>query len=430
MPCQETPQGVRLTADPLFAATALLHHRLADTQFLYERNGQYRLGLGVRAELAAGPAKAWLRTADREETIAVQGNPLTAVAELLASLDIPAWSALGWADFELAYAIAGLEVPDEPLVHLIIPEIDITLTPGHATIHAPDPTRIADLLHQPVPDFSTNAAQVDFNTLDHNYLNGVAACVSDIRSGKLEKVILSREVPLTEPIDLLATYIFGRQHNTPARSFVLDTPEFQAVGFSPETVVELDSHGVVRSQPLAGTRARTGDETEDDRLRTELTTDPKEIFEHAISVRVAVEELNRICHPDSIAVHGFMTVKNRGKVQHLASEVTGKLLEDKTRWDSFATLFPAVTASGIPKRAAYEAIRQHETTPRGLYAGSVFTTDHTGALDAALVLRTLFRTPERTWLRAGAGIVSQSNPAREFTETCEKLSSVASYVIG
>ena len=90
---------------------------------------------------------------------------------------------------------------------------------------------------------------------------------------------------------------------------------------------------------------------------------------------------------------------------------------------------PVVTASGVPKEASYDAIRRHERAPRGLYSGAVMTVDHTGAMDAALVLRSAFRKDGRTWLRAGAGIVLQSTAEREFEETCEKLESVARHLV-
>jgi salicylate synthetase len=136
-----------------------------------------------------------------------------------------------------------------------------------------------------------------------------------------------------------------------------------------------------------------------------------------------------VCAPGTVRVADFMSVKERGSVQHPASDVVGRLADGRTSWDAFAALFPAVTASGIPKAAACDMIRRSESGERGLYSGAVLTVDADGAIDAALVLRSVFRRNGRTWLRAGAGIVAQSTPERELEETVEKLRSVSRFLV-
>ncbi|WP_308252808.1 chorismate-binding protein [Pseudonocardia sp. ICBG601] len=113
--------------------------------------------------------------------------------------------------------------------------------------------------------------------------------------------------------------------------------------------------------------------------------------------------------PDAVVVEEFMRVVERGSVQHLASRVRGRLRPGATAWDALGRLFPAVTASGLPKAPACAAISRHEGA-RGLYSGAVLTVDHTGALDAALVLRAIYRAQGRTWLRAGPA--SSARPPR------------------
>src|SRR5690606_5242479 len=132
----------------------------------------------------------------------------------------------------------------------------------------------------------------------------------------------------------------------------------------------------------------------------------KETHEHAISVRLSLEEMREVCEPSSVSVRQFMERKVRGSVQHLASTVCGELRSDQNAWHAFASLFPAVTASGIPKREAFLQIRRHEAASRGLYAGAILRVDHDGALDAALVLRSLLGHGQQAWLQAGAGVVS------------------------
>lgn len=148
-----------------------------------------------------------------------------------------------------------------------------------------------------------------------------------------------------------------------------------------------------------------------------------------MSVKLAYDELRAVCDPDTVAVTELMAVRRRGSVQHLASRVGGQLAGVRTAWDALAAVFPAVTASGIPKAAAYACIRRHETQRRGLYAGAVLVASSDGSLDACLVLRTLFEEDGRAWLRAGAGVVAGSVPQREYEETCEKLRSIAPHVV-
>jgi len=148
-----------------------------------------------------------------------------------------------------------------------------------------------------------------------------------------------------------------------------------------------------------------------------------------VSVKLAFEELTQVCASDSVQIGEFMQVCRRGTVQHLGSRVCGQLDTGKTAWDAFQSLFPAVTATGIPKREAIEAIGHHEPVGRGLYSGCVMIADSDGALDAALVLRSMYQDGERTWLHAGAGIVAMSTPERELEETCEKLTSVSRFLV-
>jgi salicylate synthase len=262
------------------------------------------------------------------------------------------------------------------------------------------------------------------------YQAAVASAVRRIRRGELEKVILSRAVEVPFALDFPATYLAGRRANTPARSFLLDLPGgLRAAGFSPETVAEVSAQRRVTSQPLAGTRARYAHGGDDLRSRAELTTDPKEVYEHAVSVKLADTELRTVCAAGTVGVAEFMTLKERGSVRHLGSRLHGQLSADRTPWDALAALFPAVTASGIPKAEAYSVIAELEHEPRGLYSGAIVRADSAGELDAALALRTVYTRRGRTYLRAGAGIVAASLPAREYQETCEKLASVAPYLV-
>ncbi|MFJ7243053.1 salicylate synthase [Kitasatospora sp. NPDC098652] len=413
--------------DPLAVVSRLVRSGLLTEYVVYERGqhwyvagdplGEVRVDAGeVRSTF--GPAVRW------------SGTPWSAVRAALDRVPVADWHAYGWARFELASADA--RAAGERLAHLMVPRLELRLGADGILVRALDEdasAAVRELLAEPADDPRPQPVPVDARVDGGSYRAAVAHAVAEIGRQRLQKVILSRPVPVPYPVDLCATYVLGRRHNDPARSFLLDLGGWQAAGFSPETVLEVDAAGAASTQPLAGTRALTGDREHDDALRAELLADPKEVFEHATSVKLAVEELTAVGRPDSTAVSEFLAVRPRGSVQHLASRVATTLADGRTAWDALGAVFPPVTASGIPKSAAYRLIEELEDEPRGLYAGTVLMAGSDGSLDAALVLRAVYQRDGRAWLRAGAGVVGASRPAREYEETCEKLAAVAPYVV-
>ncbi|MFF4741397.1 salicylate synthase [Streptomyces sp. NPDC001262] len=405
---------------------------------VYERAGTWYVALAPAASLTVGATRVVARAAGRSWQVPLAGCPLAVVADALAALPHGEWRAYGWAGFGLGHVLHGdpRDAGTAPLLHLLLPATEVELTPGRALVRtAGDPRaadRIAAALRQPAPAAVPLLTDPEalMRRSPEAYRRAVARTVRDIRAGRLRKAVISRTVLLpsgTRP-DLAAGYLAGRRANTPARSYLLRAGGWRAAGFSPETVLEVMPDGRVCTQPLAGTRALGADPGRNRLLREELLADAKEVHEHALSVQLAVHELAGVCRPGSVRVEEFLTVRERGSVQHLASRVAGRLRDELGAWSAFAALFPAVTVSGVPKSAALRAIGRHESEPRGLYGGAVFTADADGSLDAALVLRTVFQHGGRTWLRAGAGVVDRSTPEREWEETCEKLRSVAPHL--
>ncbi|GAA4204017.1 salicylate synthase [Streptosporangium oxazolinicum] len=429
--------------DPARAAVRLARAGLGEQYAVYEHDGVWYFAAGSAVTLTADATEVVARAGGRAWSAATEGRPLDRVAEALTALGdggAVTRHLYGWAAFELAHLLHGdpAAAGTQPLLSFLVPCVEVALSPGKAELRAVDEAwaaKVTALLQGPDDLVAADATAVaDAERLVASgasaYRHAVARGVADIQAGLLEKAVLSRVVvlPEGERPDFAASYLAGRRANTPARSFLLDLGGRRASGFSPETVVEVEANGRIRTQPLAGTRALGPDPAENDRLREELRTDPKEVHEHAISVRLAAEEMETICRPGSVVIEEFMTVKARGSVQHLASRVAGRLREDLGPWPAFAALFPAVTVTGVPKNAALAALSRHEIEPRGLYGGAVFRAGTDGSLDAALVLRTLFAQGERAWLRAGAGVMRQSTPEREYEETCEKLRSVVPHM--
>ncbi|MEV5409709.1 salicylate synthase [Thermopolyspora sp. NPDC052614] len=422
-----------------FATAAALASAAAGPYMVYENDGTVCWAEGAKATVTARGGGAVLDVGGERREFEPGSSPLDAVGEALDALPYSGWRAYGWLSFELSHALHLPEPvpPATPVAHLTVPRWEIRLGPDVAELRADDDAglnalreRLARAIRDGAAGPAPERVAVDADGHDADaYRKAVGEALREIGAGRLEKVILSRTVPVDGGLDLPATYLAGRRGNSPARSFLLRLGGWEAAGFSPEIVVRVTADGWVATQPLAGTRAFEGDAAADAARRRELYRDAKEVYEHAISVRLAAEELGEVCEPGTVRVRDFMSVKERGSVQHLASELSGRLRPGAGPWDALARLFPAVTVSGIPKAAACELIRRHEGTDRGLYGGAVLTADADGTIDAALVLRTVFRRGGRTWLRAGAGIVAQSSPGRELEETREKLRSVSRFLV-
>ncbi|MBK4217872.1 salicylate synthase [Paracoccus caeni] len=424
---------VSLDTDPLAVAAALAATAGAENATVYEHQGEFSVGLGELARIQLNGEKLTLQQKDDRRDWPAS-DAIDLLETVLQDIAVQGWRAYGMAEFELTRHFHDLPLQDDsrPLLILSVPRAEYRLRADTAVLRALDEDelqRMARILEQVQASVRQPGSQktkpTDILAGAEDYKHSVARGVAEIHAGDYQKVILSRPVPLPFPLDMTATYVAGRRANDPARSFLVLRQDFQAAGFSPETVVEVTSDGVVATQPLAGTRALLGEPMADMALGRELLSDPKEIAEHAVSVKLAHEELMPICQPDSIGLSYFMDIIHRGSVQHLASRLGGRLTGDTNRWHAFRALFPAVTASGIPKREAVDAIGRHEQGPRGLYSGAVLIADQDGLLDAALVLRSAYQQDGQAWLRAGAGIVALSDPERELTETCEKLASVA-----
>jgi salicylate synthase len=427
---------VPVVSDPCHIMTRLAQTARSDTYVVYEKPPVWTFAAGSIADVIVTCSRTTFRDHRGEQVVDRDPQQLAEVPRLLAQIDLPDWRAYGIATFELSYDNGERKEADGDavLLRLAVPEIEVRIADGRAVVRGirqDEVTALAEFVSQPQDQPRYQATPVDLEVdQGAGYRRTVQDAVRRIRAGKLQKVVLSRTVPLDAGVDLFGTFVLGRMRNTPARSFLISLDGLRAAGFSPEMVVEVSADGRVLTQPLAGTRALVPDDAgHSERLRADLLGDAKEVFEHMISVRAAYDDLVMVCRPESVAITEFMTVKPRGTVQHLGSRVIGELSDGHGPWDAFAAVFPAVTVTGTPKPAACECIQEYEESPRGLYGGAVLAVDSDGGMDAALVLRALFQQHDQTWLRAGAGIVAQSDPNREFEETCEKLRSVALNVV-
>ncbi|UAK34474.1 nocobactin biosynthesis salicylate synthase NbtS [Nocardia asteroides] len=426
---------VEYVTDPAAAMSRLAGADRFGEYVMYERPEEWVFAADPIGSVELDVRELRVTWEGRTTTSAWQGNPAGVLDRALAALPLEGRNAYGWIGFEFcAWTLDATEHLDSrtTVAHLMIPRIEVRVGEFGVRISGATPAEtgdIHDLIAQSQDTELPRAHPADIRIDPTGYRDRVAEAVGEIQAGRYQKVILSRKVDLPFAVDVPATYRLGRAHNTPARSFLLRLGDLEAAGFSPELVASVDEQRVVTTEPLAGTRAFGRGATADLAARADLVTDPKEIVEHAISVQTSFAEIAAVADPGTPAVSDFMAVRERGSVQHLASTVRGRLAAGRSSWDALEVLFPSVTASGIPKRAGVDSVFRLDHDPRGLYSGAVVTVSPTGALEATLVLRAVYQNTEGAWLRAGAGIVGQSRPEREFEETCEKLGSIAPYMV-
>jgi anthranilate synthase component 1 len=221
---------------------------------------------------------------------------------------------------------------------------------------------------------------------------------------------------------MLDVYRYLRRDNPSPYLFYLRTPQLEAAGASPETLVRVEN-GTVTVRPLAGTRRRGRNETEDQALAAELLADEKERAEHVMLVDLGRNDVGRVAAAGTVRVEPLMQVERYSHVMHLVSEVQGALREDCDALAAFASAFPAGTLSGAPKKRAMEIIGELEQAPRGLYGGAVGYFAGSHACDFAIAIRTAWREGDHCALQAGAGVVYDSQPIAEDEECLRKAAS-------
>jgi anthranilate synthase component 1 len=252
------------------------------------------------------------------------------------------------------------------------------------------------------------------------FLRGVEAVRSEIVAGNLLQGVLSRRLEVRTDMPAIEAYRSLRSLNPSPYMFYLDFSDFQIFGASPEVHVKA-RNGRAVMRPLAGTRRRGASLEEDRALEKELLTDEKERAEHLMLVDLARNDLGRVSAPGSVEVTEYMQVERYSHVMHIVSQVEGRLRDDKSGLDALRATFPAGTVSGAPKIRAIEVIDSLEPAARSFYAGVVAHVESDGSLDSCITIRSALKKGDRLVLQAGAGIVYDSVPEKEYEETQAKL---------
>lgn len=260
--------------------------------------------------------------------------------------------------------------------------------------------------------FKSHLEQEQFETM-------VKTAKDLIRQGDMFQCVLSQRfsAPLTgKPLDF---YRNLRLTNPSNYLYFFDFGDYQVIGASPESLVSVKD-GQVVTNPIAGTRPRGNTPEEDQALAEDLLSDIKEVAEHRMLVDLGRNDVGKIAEVGSVALTKYMEVEHFRYVMHLTSVVKGQLLTGRTCLDALKSIMPAGTVSGAPKIRAMQRINQLETEKRGLYAGVIGYLSSNGSMDFAIAIRTMVVKDQRVYVQAGAGIVYDSVPEKEYQETLNK----------
>ncbi|MEM2892375.1 MAG: anthranilate synthase component I family protein [Thermoplasmata archaeon] len=258
------------------------------------------------------------------------------------------------------------------------------------------------------------------DTDQQTYERMVAEAKEHILEGDIFQVVLSRRTDFRVRGDPLRMYQVLRSLNPSPYLFYLDFDSIHLLGSSPEMLVRLEGTRL-STRPLAGTRRRSADVEEDEKLKMEMLLDEKERAEHLMLVDLHRNDMGRVSKFGSVKVTDLMSVEKYSHVQHIVSNIESELRPDCDAFDALRSCFPAGTVTGAPKIRAMEIISELERAPRGPYGGAVGYFDFTGNMDFAITIRSIVVAGNKASIQAGAGIVADSVPEREYAETEHKM---------
>ncbi len=268
-------------------------------------------------------------------------------------------------------------------------------------------------------DIKTHNPKITSNTTKKQYEDNVRRIKEYIYNGDIFQCVLSQRLSIEcrdKPFNL---YRKLRQINPSAYLFYFNFGDYQVAGSSPEMLVEVFGDYITNC-PIAGTRRRGSNEAEDLALARELKNDPKERAEHAMLVDLGRNDMGKVAVPGTVGVSSLMEIRKYSHVMHLVSTVEGKKSEDSSIYDVLMSFLPAGTLTGAPKIRAMEIIEELEPEKRVIYGGAMGYIGFDGSLDTCIAIRTMIINDGMVHLQAGAGIVADSIPEKEYEETRSK----------
>ena len=257
------------------------------------------------------------------------------------------------------------------------------------------------------------------NFSKRKFLKAVEKTKEYVKAGDVIQTVISQNFQRDTDIPPINAYRALRVVNPSPYMYYIETGKSTIVGSSPEILVRVEGDSI-ELRPIAGTRKRGKTPEEDRFLEEELKADPKEVAEHIMLVDLGRNDAGRVAETGAVKVTELMTVERYSHVMHLASNVVGKLGKKNNAFDVLRASFPAGTVTGAPKIRAMEIIEELEPTKRGPYAGSVGYFDFSGNMDMCITIRTIIFKNKKAYIQAGAGIVADSDPEKEYKETVNK----------
>jgi len=290
---------------------------------------------------------------------------------------------------------------------------------------------ITDALTQPTPYLEEDGGgellddTLTSTTTREQYESIVRAAKEYIAAGDAFQIVLSQRFSRKTSARPFTIYRALRALNpSPYMFFLRFSDDFSLIGASPEMMVRLED-GVATVRPIAGSRPRGANEADDERMATELLADEKERAEHIMLVDLGRNDLGRVCEYNTVHVPDMMVIERYSHIMHIVSQVQGKIRGKMNAFDLLRATFPAGTLSGAPKVRAMEIIEELEGTRRGPYGGAVGYFSFDGSMDTCITIRTMMMQGDTVYFQAGAGIVADSDPSREYDETVHKARAVA-----
>jgi anthranilate synthase component 1 len=271
----------------------------------------------------------------------------------------------------------------------------------------------------PEPPIPADPAEPRYHCTRDQFTAAVQRAKEYIAAGDIFQAVLSQRFHGPLRVPPFQIYRALRLINPSPYLYFYKHGEVCLIGSSPEMLLRVENR-IAQVRPIAGTRRRGVHDAEDEALERELQADAKERAEHLMLVDLGRNDLGRVCEYGSVQVDTLMATERYSHVMHLVSNVQGKLREDRDAIDALRACFPAGTVSGAPKIRAMEIIDELEPESRGPYAGAVGYLDFSGNLDTCITIRTIWTHGDKAYFQAGAGIVADSDPGKEYQETIEK----------
>ena len=423
-----------------------------------EKWGRYSfLGTAARSHVKVYRDQVTITNGEKHQRLPHNGDPLSVLKRIMAGFrpaEVPQlprfWGGLvGYLTYEMVSffeAIANRLPPGQPLAHFIVPEellifdnirntlmcvaIGFIDDPGEAgRVYAHCRRRLADIQRRMETTASMaqtrggSAVALVPEMAEADFRGNVSRVKTYIQQGEIIQAVISQAFTCPTPADLLSLYRAQRFVNPSPYLYFIQLEDLALVGSSPETMVRLENR-VATLRPIAGTRPRGASEQADRALASELLADEKERAEHLMLVDLGRNDLGRVAQTGTVQVTDLMFVERYSHVMHLVSNITCDLKAGCDAWDLLRATFPAGTLSGAPKVRAMEIIDEMEQAPRGPYGGAVGYISFSGNMDLAITIRTACVHDGVLQVRAGAGIVADSDPERERQETLNKARAI------